>query len=163
ATTYSAPASRAARAVSASSTVPAPSSRRSPKARRTARTTSRASGTVMVISTTLTPPSARARATSTSWALAGERPHGNKPQARTRRRSRSLLMRLTYQLRHVPSEGRQPWAASVVVAAGLDGPHGLDTSAARRHAGAVEVHRRAAVGRQHLAMFARADRVGRID
>src|SRR5277367_6156573 len=46
----------------------------------------------MVISTTLTPPSARARATSTSWLLSGERTMATMPPASTWRSWSSLLM-----------------------------------------------------------------------
>src|SRR5947209_7571996 len=92
ATMNSAPASRTARAVSASRTVPAPSSKRSPSACRTWRRTSNALGTVMVISTTETPPSARARATSTSCWLSGERTTATMPQSSTWRSCDSLLM-----------------------------------------------------------------------
>src|SRR6266508_2213022 len=59
-----------------------------------------------------------------------------------------------------PPASRSSWAASpsvkrvvlsVISPARLDGPHGLDTPAAVRHALTMQVHRRATVGRQYLA------------
>src|SRR5437867_1394799 len=99
ATMYSAPASNTARAVSASRTVPAPSNKRSPSAWRTWRITSSALGTERVISTTLTPPSARARATSTSCWLSGDRTTATMPQSSTCRSWASLLMLLLFDER----------------------------------------------------------------
>ena len=49
---------------------------------------------------------------------------------------------------------------SVVPAARLDGPDGLDAALAHGDALAVQVHRRAAVGRDHLAAV--ADRAGAV-
>src|SRR5262245_49818601 len=46
----------------------------------------------MVISTTVTPPSASAAHASTSCSLSGERTTATMPQSRTRRRGSSLLM-----------------------------------------------------------------------
>src|SRR5262249_8199720 len=92
ATTNSAPASRAARAVSGSSTVPAPSSTRPPSCRFPSRITSIAFGTVNVTSATLTPPSASARTTSTNGPGSGKRTTATIPQSNTRWRCFSRLM-----------------------------------------------------------------------
>src|SRR5436853_338499 len=94
ATMYSAPASSTARAVSGSRTVPAPSRIRSPSACRTCRSTSRALGTDMVISTTVTPPSAWDRHASTSFWLSGYRTTATMPHSSTCWSWVSLLMRL---------------------------------------------------------------------
>src|SRR5262245_49659969 len=57
----------------------------------------------MVISTTVTPPSASAPHASTSCSLSGERTTATMPQSRTRRRGSALLMGWLYRFAPPPA------------------------------------------------------------
>ncbi len=89
----SAPASKAARAVSGSRTVPAPIRTRLPNSFLTAATISRAPGTVNVTSIMSIPPSKRARATLVNCSLDGARRIATIPVSRTRLRFSLPLIR----------------------------------------------------------------------
>src|SRR3712207_1327985 len=142
ATMYSAPVRSAARAFSGSRLAPAPSSTRSRTACRTRRSTSRAFGTVIVLSVPLTPPPATAPTPSTSCWLSCERTTATMPQSRACLSCVSLLM------------GDTGGDQSVVAAARLDGPDGFHLAVADGRGLAVQVHRGAAVGGDHLAAVA---------
>src|SRR5712691_2092103 len=81
-----------ARAVSASSTVPAPRTTSEPKRRATCSITPSAPGTVMVISSTGTPPSRTASTTFIAWSADCARTTGTSPTSAIFRRTSCLVI-----------------------------------------------------------------------